>query len=165
MIIFVMGLPGSGKTFFARKLSKRLNLEYIGSDEVRKKMEAMGKYRMEDKQEVYGQMGHLMGKAIENEKDVIMDATFFKKNIRNQFISQANDNKVPYCVFWIEAPEEIIKERLSGKRVDSEADYEVYQKLSGQFEPPSPPYLKLESLRDNIQEMVLNAEKYINHIS
>lgn len=73
----VMGLPGSGKSYFAKHLSQRIKFHYIGSDETRKEMEAMGKYRMEDKQQVYDQMKSLAAEAIEQGRNVIVDATFF----------------------------------------------------------------------------------------
>ena len=156
-----MGLPGSGKSYFAKHLSGKLKCVYISSDETRKKMKAMGKYRLEDKLAVYREMRSLAKNAIEQGKQVVLDATFYKENIRNEFISLALVKNIPYSLIWIEASLEIIKERLAKKREDSEADFEIYLKLAQQFENPELPYLKLESKRNNIEEMVCKAEEYI----
>jgi predicted kinase len=165
MMVIVTGLPGSGKSYFARRLSKRLNLEYIGSDETRKDMEAMGKYGKEDKQQVYDRMEFLAEKSLRERRDLILDATFIKKNLRQQFIALALKRNSAYCMIWIEAAEELIKKRVSVKRDDSEADFQVYLKLSKEFESPKPPYLKLQSEQDNIDDLLIQAEKYIKTVS
>lgn len=160
-----MGLPGCGKSFFAQRLSQRLKIKYIGSDQIRKEMKSMGKYSMEEKLQVYEQMASLAKNAIQQGKSMILDATFFKEKLRNSFISLAQSQDVPYGLLWIEASERIIKERLSAKREDSEADYGVYLSLSKQFEEPTLPYLKLESKQDNIDQMLNQAEDYIHQLT
>lgn len=165
MMVIVMGLPGSGKSYFARRLSKRLNFEYIGSDETRKDMEAMGKYGKENKQQVYDRMEFLAEKSLRERRDLILDATFIKENLRQQFISLALNKNSAYCIIWIEAAEELIKKRVSVKRDDSEADFHIYLKLSQEFEAPKPPYLKLQSEQDNIDDLLIQAEKYIKAVS
>lgn len=159
-----MGLPGSGKSYFARHLSQRLDFQYIGSDQIRKEMEALEKYNMEAKEQVYNHMKSSAANVLQQGKSVLLDATFFKEKLRRRFISLAIEQTVSYVLFWIEAQEELIQDRLSRKREDSEADYEVYLKLSKQFEPPLYPHLKLESRDDNILGMLEEAEEYIQHL-
>ena len=164
-MVIVMGLPGSGKSYFAHRLSERLNFHYIGSDEVRQDMETMGKYKNEDKQQVYDRMGFLAKKAFQEGKNLILDATFIKENLRQQFVALALNKHSSYCIIWIEATEELIKKRISIKRNDSEADFKVYLKLSKGFEVPERPYLKLQSKQDNINDLLIQAEKYIQAAS
>jgi len=165
MMVIVMGLPGSGKSYFARRLSKRLNFKYIGSDETRKDMEAMGKYNKEDKQQVYDRMEFLAEKCFQENINMVLDATFIKENLRQQFVALALTKNSAYCIIWIEAAEELIRKRISVKRNDSEADFQVYMKLSEEFEVPKPPYLKLQSKQDNIDDLIIQAEKYIEAVS
>ncbi len=164
MLILITGLPGTGKSYFARQLSDRLRGEYISSDQTRKKMDAMGKYLEEDKEKVYGHMEELAQSLIMEEKTVILDATFYKQKLRNRFITLALDHNIPFYVVWITAEEEIIRERLASRRTDSEADYQVYVEVSKEYEPPTPPYLKLISARDNLQYMLKEAEDYIRQV-
>lgn len=161
MLIMVTGLPGSGKSYFARQLSERLEGEYISSDQTRREMDAMGKYGVQDKEKVYDQMEELATSFIVAGKTVVLDATFYKEELRKRFISLAQEHGLPYFVIWITSTEEIIKERLSRKRADSEADYEVYVKLLPEYEPPAPPFLKLISGRDNLRHMLEQAEDYM----
>lgn len=140
-------------------------MEYISSDQTRKELKAMGRYSMEDKLQVYDQMEILAGRAIDLGKKVILDATFFKKKLRDRFIALATKKAVPYFILWIEASEEITKERLSRERKESEANYPVYLSLSREFEPPELPYLKLLSKQDNIEDMLNQAEEFIDYLS
>lgn len=163
MVIIIMGLPGSGKSYFAGHLSRHLDIPYIGSDQIRKEMGVMGHYGPTDKKNVYEQMKLLAQTAIQQGKDVILDATFYKKSIRGPFASLAQQHQVPLALIWVEAEEGLIRERLSKKREDSEADYGVYLTLKANFEPPLEPYLKLSSGPNNISEMLEEAEEYLRH--
>ena len=164
MIILIIGLPGSGKSYFARHLSRHLNFRYIGSDQTRKEMEVMGQYGPKDKEEVYEQMKFQAETVIREGKDLVLDATFYKKSIRDPFASLAQQQQVPWALIWVEAGEGLIRKRLSKKREDSEADYGVYLKLKEEFEPPLGPHLKLISKSDNISDMLHEAEKYLRQL-
>ena len=60
----------------------------------------------------------------------------------------------------VQASEELIRERLKRKRQDSEADYQIYQKLKKQFEPVEEEHLILQSTDDNITSMLDKAMNY-----
>lgn len=161
MMIIVMGLPGSGKSYFAKKLSDKIGASYIGSDAVRKEMKAMGKYGVEDKNRVYDQMTLLTKSSLSKGETVVLDATFFKKHLLEKFVSLVREKGTPYRVFWIVAEGEVIKKRISKERRDSEADYGVYLKLAEEFEEPEPPFLKVVSTQNNIMDMLKQADDYI----
>ena len=61
---------------------------------------------------------------------------------------------------WIEvrAEESLIKERMKYSRVDSEADFEVYETIKKQWEPMQEHHLILQSTNDNLEE-ILNIAK------
>ena len=53
MIIVVSGLPGTGKSYFAEKLSGRLGAVHFNSDKMRNALHARGKYTIDDKLHIY----------------------------------------------------------------------------------------------------------------
>jgi len=161
IIIMVMGLPGSGKTYFARHLSRRLGTPYLGSDQTRNEMNAMGKYSMQDRRNVYEEMLARVEQYLASGEPVILDATFYKEDLRLPFEILAKNKGIPLVKLWVEAPVEVIKERISSKREDSDADFSVYEKLAAAFESPSTPYLKLISTQDNLDTMLAEATQYI----
>ena len=53
MIIVVSGLPGTGKSYFAEKLSGRLGAVHFNSDKMRNALHVRGKYTIGDKLHIY----------------------------------------------------------------------------------------------------------------
>lgn len=164
VLILVCGLPGSGKSFFAQQLSKKIDAAYYNSDLVRK--ELFPKYRTyseKEKQDVYDTIIVQAAQALQQKKSVIVDATFYKNALRIPFYALAETNKIPVYIFYITAAEALIKERTSKTRPDSEADFTVYLKLKDSFEPIDKPFNTLISTDHNIDVLLSNALTYLQH--
>ncbi|WP_257668810.1 AAA family ATPase [Parapedobacter tibetensis] len=161
MIIIIFGLPGSGKTFLAGALALRLNGLLISSDKVRNDLKKRGQYDKKSKHIVYRSMLTAMISAIKDEQNTVLDATFQEDHIRKLFLETAM--KLQYPLYFIEmrASEETIKERISKKRVDSEADFEVYLKIKEEFEPMQDGHLVLYSDQETSDTMI---DSVLTHI-
>lgn len=162
MIIIVAGLPGSGKSYFAERLASKIGALYIGSDKVRKSMDAMGQYSFEDKLQVYKEMVKILEENLNKYTNVVVDATFYLSAMRDLFLQAAENRGVPICFMLIESSEQLMKERVSRPREDSEADFAVYKKVKAQYEELTIPHLKLESTNENIDSMLETAMTYIH---
>ena len=162
MIILVGGLPGSGKTYFSRKLAERVNGYYISSDTLRKSLGASGKYDMYDRPLVYRELASLTeSKLKETESPIIVDATFTHRSMREIFFELAKRTGVYIKCIWIYAEHKLINARMSFPRKDSEADYSVYLKIRDEAEAWDMPHLALESANDNIERMLTKAITYL----
>lgn len=161
MIVIVLGLPGSGKSYFASRLAQLLGADYVNSDRLRKELFPKRTYSAEEKSKVYEVMFKTMEEAIAHRKNLVLDATFHKDAKRKQF---ADGIKGKEQLFFIEvqAKENTIKERLKKNRPYSEADFKVHQLIRQQWEPLQIPHLTLESTNDNIDSMLQEAAKYLN---
>lgn len=159
MIVIVFGLPGSGKSFFAERLAGMIGAEYINSDRLRKRMFAKRTYTLKEKLSVYEELLSSMRQALKENKNLVIDATFYKKDIRQSFIEEAGASKLIFIE--VEASEFIIRKRLNREREDSEADFNVYKTVKSQWEPMQEKHLQLESTDDNIDAMLKKAVKYI----
>ena len=161
MIVIVFGLPGSGKSYFAAHLANKINADYINSDKVRRAMFDTRTYSINEKLSVYSEMLTQMKEVVKQNKNLVLDATFYNNDIRKKFLDEAVDAG---SIFFIEvkAEESIIRKRLQEKRVDSEADFEVYKKVKKQWEPLHLDHLVLQSTNDNINEMLYKAADYLH---
>ncbi|MFH1105962.1 MAG: AAA family ATPase, partial [Candidatus Aenigmatarchaeota archaeon] len=132
MIILVAGLPGTGKTSVARELSKKLGAELLRSDVIRKEILGKRTYAQEEKFAVYDEMFE----RAERIKNVVLDATFYKEELRNRARKLANALGTELFIVECVCPEELVKERLE-KRYgdDSEAGYAAYKVVKREFEP------------------------------
>ena len=164
MIVIVFGLPGSGKSYFAAHLANKINADYINSDKVRRAMFDTRTYSINEKLSVYSEMLTQMKEVVKQNKNLVLDATFYKNDIRKKFLDEAVEAVGEGSIFFIEvkAEESIIRKRLQEKRVDSEADFEVYKKVKKQWEPLQEDHLVLQSTNYNIDEMLYKAADYLH---
>ncbi len=141
MLILVTGLPGSGKTTFARALADRLEARHYNTDIVRHELNMLGQYGLEDKKRIYEQLLASTADSLDGGKDVIVDATFYRDELRQPFLDLAAEKNVPVKWIYLEAKEEVIRERMQTERAYSEADFDVYIKIRAQYEPLQSVYL------------------------
>lgn len=163
MLILVTGLPGTGKTTFARALCSHLALKHYNSDMMRDRLGLRGQYDQATKQQVYTAMLQEIRLDLEQDLTVCVDATFYSASVRRPFIQLAKALKKQ--TFWIEiqAPESVIKQRLQNKRKYSEADFSVYQKISRIFEPLPEEHLVLSSEQLSLDQMVQQASQFLQN--
>ena len=162
MMVLVGGLPGSGKTYFAKRLASKIDAVWLSSDSVRKSLTATGKYKLGERMHIYKELARLAELRLIESQNVIIDATFSRQNMRDLFTFLADKLSVPLHFIWVYANEELIKERLQRQRQDSEADFSVYQKIRDEFDPLNLPFTKIESTNDNVESMLEMAEQLIS---
>ena len=92
MVVIVFGLPGSGKSYFASRLAKRIDADYINSDRLRKEMFKMRTYSQQEKESVYQTMLQKMKQDVAQNKNVVLDATFHTQRNKATFY-QRDENE------------------------------------------------------------------------
>jgi len=160
MIVIVLGLPGSGKSYFASRLAEVIQADYINSDQVRKEMFSKRMYSEQEKGAVYNAMLEKMKSVVQLNKDLVIDATFHREDSRQLFIRQLR-GKAKFFFIEITANPDLIRRRLKKERPFSEADFEVYELTRQQWQPVREPHLSLESTDENIDYMLDRAVNYL----
>ena len=158
-----MGLPGSGKSFFAERLASAIGATYFSSDRERIRLGGRGKYTSGDKLLVYEELTRLAKEQLNQGSSVVVDATFYLQKARDLFARLGEQQGVSTHYFYITASEEVIRERLLQARAESEADYSVYRKIKKEFEPLTMEVIELESQRDNIEVLMERAIKCLRN--
>lgn len=161
MVIIVVGLPGSGKSYFASRFAGMLGATYIKSDEVRKQLLSKKSYSEKEKLSVYDAMLKQMTTLLEQKKDIVLDATFYKREIRAKFLDELKGKAGIYLI-EVRANVALTRERLKKQRPDSDADFEVYKKIKQQWEPLTEDHLILRSTNENIAGLLQKASDYLN---
>ncbi|MDO6429497.1 AAA family ATPase [Flavitalea sp. BT771] len=160
MIIVVMGLPGSGKSYFASRLATLIGADYINSDRVRTGLFSGTTYSQREKLMVYEEMLTRAVRAAHEDKHVVLDATFYTNEIRTMF-STALQDLDELSFIEVVADEGLIRERLRTQREDSDANYAVYMEIKEEWDPFTGDHLVLRSTDDNIDNMLDEAVKYL----
>ena len=161
-IICIFGLPGTGKTTFARLLAHRLGYRHLNTDIIRTMMGKRAQYDPNTKEEIYDLLLERADQEVRNGRSVIIDGTFSADAYREKLVERAKNTHVG--LFWIRicADPEVVRKRVSRKRKYSEADYEVYKAIKATFDPVAFNHLEIHSGKENAEEMVTRAKDYIN---
>lgn len=145
------GLMGTGKSVLASELAFQLGLEIISSDSIRKILAGIpppshayddfnqGIYDRESTKATYRDMLIRAEKYLGAGRSVIVDATFKRKDDRNEFQKLAKRYNVPMYVIQTFCPENIIKLRLDMRLQKpgetSDGRWELFYRQKEEFEP------------------------------
>lgn len=168
MLVMVMGLPGSGKTFFAKSLTQKIGGVHFNSDIIRKRQPASpaGRpqqvgYSARQKSEVYQTMYDKVCSALIKHHRVVVDATFSLQRYRDPYLRFAEKHQIPVKVILVSADESTIFQRVQHQRPDSDADFQVYQQIKREFEPIEMDFLPLPSDQDPINKLIEEGITYL----
>lgn len=133
----VGGLSGSGKSTFARELAPRMGVAVVlRSDEVRKRLWGVAPadrlppvaYAVEESERVYGVMLQEAQACLAAGRSVVLDAVFLRPEERTAAQELAVHCGVPFNGVWLEAPGEVLRERVAARTGDaSDADVRVLE--------------------------------------
>jgi hypothetical protein len=150
-LVVMMGLPGVGKTYVARRLADRIDAFHFLSDSIRKQL--LGIPVGQRRSDSYGKgiyQGN-MGKKTYDELlrraqtflsagfSVIADATFLREDTRDHARSLAAKVGVPVLFIFADCPERTVTTRLRGRATEysfSDATLDVYLAMKSRFKPP-----------------------------
>ena len=144
-LIMITGLPGCGKTTFARALAGEIDAVHLNTDMLRDEMGLRGQYDEQSKQKVYASLQERATRLLAERKSVILDGTFYKESLRQPYTQLAKAKQALIIWFQLQAKREAILERTSKKRQYSEADFEVYQTIAAAWEEFSHPPIFIQS--------------------
>jgi aminoglycoside phosphotransferase family enzyme/predicted kinase len=150
-LIITHGLPGCGKSTFARIAAQRLQAIGIRSDVERKRLFGIGQrqpsgslagkgiYSTDASNSTYSRLLELAQALLTAGHPVIVDAAFLRQDQREQFHALALSFSVPFVIVSIAVSAATLLERISLRQNQandaSEADHKVLQLLQAQQQP------------------------------
>lgn len=136
-LILVCGLPGTGKTTVAEAIAKKTGARILSTDIIRKEMLSNPAYTEDEKELVYSMLFNMAGMLLKDGRNVVLDGTFYKKELRENVKELAVKTKSELSIVEVVCDEPVVRERLA-KRCKtcctSDADFAVYKKLKKSFE-------------------------------
>ncbi|MCK9519379.1 MAG: ATP-binding protein [Dehalococcoidia bacterium] len=145
-LVILSGLPGAGKTTFARNLAERLPHVHIESDAIRRAFAAQPAYTPPEHARVFRSAERQAATALRKGETVVVDATNLTAKDRRRFLQLAARTGVPLVAVRIVAPEETIRERLARPRDGwSQADLGVYEMMRGRAQRFSVPVVVVDT--------------------
>jgi predicted kinase len=154
VLVIVSGLPGTGKSYFSRKLAERLPSAVIESDALRKQLFTIPTYRAEESHRLFNACHRLIEELLSKGIPVILDATNLVEHHREPLYRIARRLGVKLIIVQVEAPRELVRQRLQGRAegvdpVDkSDACWSIYQKMRTRVEQIRRNYFAVDTSRD-----------------
>ena len=150
-LIITAGLMGSGKSFLAEALGKRLGVTPIRADIVRKEIHGLsplqpqperygqGIYSSESTLRTYRAMLEMARARLHRGEPVILDASFILRKHQSIALEVARETRARFRVLHCQCPEAVAKERLFtrlGQQGEpSDGRWELYHEQKAAFEP------------------------------
>jgi predicted kinase len=153
-LIMVSGLPGTGKSFFCRKLAERLSFLILASDTLRKILFPSPQYKESENKRLFSACHVLIEELLRKGIPVIFDATNLLEHHREYLYRAAERTGAKLILVWVEAPTEVVRQRLLARekasvaQYDSEAGWEVYNKMKPRKQRISRNHLVVDTSQD-----------------
>lgn len=153
-MIVLSGLPGTGKSHFAKELGKRLPLLVLESDRLRKVLAPNPKYTRGESARLFAACHLLIEEYLLQGRLVLLDATNLTEGFRQPLYEIADRVSVPVFLARLTASREIVRRRLSDRGAGmhpsdySDAGWRIYSRMYPHEEAIARPHLNVDSSGD-----------------
>ncbi len=154
VLIVMCGLMATGKSFLAKKLGRRLGIDHLRSDEVRKDLHGVersqhrfemyrdGIYSPNATERTYEALFKMARQYLAQGRSIILDASFINYEYRRRARQLAYEAKARFRIIECTAPDDIIKQRLKTRLTQenepSDARWEIFQSQKAALQPIRP---------------------------
>lgn len=153
-LIVVSGLPGTGKSYFCRRLAERLPVAILESDALRKVLFPHPHYNRSESSHLFQACHHLIEQLLQSGIPLVLDATNLEEHHREYLYHIVDRLEAKLVLVKVDAPPEVVRQRLEQRlnRTDagdtSEADWKVYLKMKRTAQTIRRNYFSVDTSRD-----------------
>jgi predicted kinase len=151
-LLLLSGLPGTGKSFLARKIAQELPCVIVEGDFVRKTLtDGRPDYTAHESSFIHRVSHKVIEQLLDEGRNTIHDATNLAEKHRERLYHVATRTRAKLVIVRTIASEAIVRERLAQRfsRRDpfdlSDADWDVYRQLQTEIEPVARAHLVVDT--------------------
>jgi predicted kinase len=152
--VVVSGLPGTGKTFFCKKLADKQPFCIVESDALRKILFPSPDYTSVESARLFTAIHGLIEWLLENGMPVILDATNLSERNREYLYRISDRAGARLALVSVEAPPTVAYQRLQTRKngampdTKSDADWEIYSQMKSKAEKIQRNYFVVDTSRE-----------------
>ena len=158
ILVVLCGLPGTGKTHFAKELTKHTPFCVFESDQIRKTLVSKPKYTRGEHARVFNVCHFLIEEYLGQGQRVLFDATNLTENFRLPLREISQRQNARLTMVHLTAPKEVVRQRLQERKAEqesdsqpgnySDADWLIYSRLAPYDEPIEGDHLSVDTSED-----------------
>ena len=154
LLVAMCGLPGTGKSYFAARLTEQVPFLILETDRLRKVLVEHPKYTTGEHRRVFRSCYQLIQYYLINGYSVLFDATNLNEEFRSYLYDIAEATHAPLAVVHATASESTVRRRLKQRKADrhantySDAGWLIYTRLAPVEEPVQRDHYALDTSKD-----------------
>ena len=154
LLVAMCGLPGTGKSYFAAKLTEQLPFLVLETDRLRKVLVEHPKYTTAEHRRVFRSCYYLIEYYLANGYSVLFDATNLNEEFRTHLYDISESTGAPLAVVHATAPLNTVRRRLKQRKADrhantySDAGWLIYTRLAPVEEPVQREHYALDTSKN-----------------
>ena len=154
VLIVLAGLPGTGKSHFARRLLERLSFLVLETDRLRKVLVPSPRYTPGEHRRLFDSCHLLTEEYLNKGYPVLFDATNLTGRFRAPFFRIADSLGKPMAIVEVTAPREVVRRRLRSREAgldrdtNSDAGWLIYCRMAPAWEPIDQKHYTVDSSSD-----------------
>ena len=170
VLVVLCGLPGTGKSHFARNLSLRLPFATVETDLIRKILFPKPTYTGKESRTLFDACHILIEEMLQERVPVLLDATNLIALHRKKLSNIALKTGSKLILVQVHAAPDLVAQRLSNRSAghdplsNSDADWDIYKKLSRHVDPIRENHFTVdtsEDIRPVIEKIVKQVSPWI----
>ncbi len=141
LLVAMCGLPGTGKSHFAAKLTGEVPFLVLETDRLRKVLVEHPKYTTNEHRRVFNSCYYLIEEYLANGYSVLFDATNLNEDFRIPLYDISESTGAPLALVHVTAPTDTVRRRLKQRKAErhantySDAGWLIYTRLAPVEEP------------------------------
>lgn len=160
VLVALIGLPGTGKSYLAAELRRRTGFLVLESDTLRKVLFPRPRYSALESRRLFAAIHAAIDHLLAQRVSCILDATNLLEQYRRPLCEIAEERGAKLILIEVTAPRPEVHKRLSGRSRyggTSDADIIVYERMRPQMEPVQREHFIIdtsEDISDRLDEIV-----------
>lgn len=141
LLVAMCGLPGTGKSYFAARLTKQVPFLVLETDRLRKVLVERPKYTTGEHRRVFNSCYYLIDKYLTEGYSVLFDATNLNEAFRSHLYDISESTGAPLALVHATATQNTVRNRLKERKADrhantySDAGWLIYTRMIPVEEP------------------------------
>lgn len=153
-LLMLAGLPGVGKSAFAREVASRCPFLAVESDRLRKTLVPQPQYTPDEHRRVFRACHRLLDELLGQGYPMLFDATNLTERNRGPVYAITRRQGAPLAIAVVTAPSEIVRQRLRDREAGldpetwSDAGWDIHSRMAPAWEPVRRPHILVDTSRD-----------------